>query len=402
MAVAGRLVLIERSSNRVMSRRVILSIAATLLVGGAFVSAYADSWLLPKKEKYYSPNKKYYLEVTPKKLESQLKYFEDKVEGRKNAGAQKELKDNRAKGAFYARGADGGYSKKRAFPLVNEVSPVSAVVASNGDYFVTFDNWHGVGYGDDVVVIYRSDGVLIKKFGLEDLLTEGDIETLPRSVSSIWWGGEHYIDQPHGLLILKVVSNRKNSWEDGAEFHELKIELATGRTLEPKRDLFRQPRVVGNVDAGTASAPSEASPGKPTCSSTEESFDSTEAARIPSDQLYAKAKKRPLPPYPPIAKAARAEGTVIVEVLVSKTGDVICARSLSGHPLLRAVAVAAALQWKFDPIEVAGNPTKAIGTVAIDFKLTERDMNPTISPVIDSLSSFIGAAAREARAADQN
>lgn len=363
-----------------MSRRVILSIAATFLVSGAFVYAYADSWLLPKKEKYYSANKKYYLEVTPKKLESQLKYFEDKVERRKNAGALKQVKDNRAKGAFYARGADGGYSKKRAFPLVNEVSPVSAIVSNNGDYFVTFDNWHGVGYGDDVVVIYSSVGVLIKKFGLEDLLTEGDIETLPRSVSSIWWGAEHYIDQPHGLLILKVVSNSKNSWQDGAKFHELKIELATGRTLERKRDLFPQLRVVGNVDAGTASGPSEASSSKPTCSSAEESFDSTEAARIPSEQLYAKAKKRPLPPYPPIARAARAESTIIVEVLVSKTGDVICARSLSGHPLLRAVAVAAALKWEFEPLEVSGNPTKAIGTVAINFKLTERDMNPNNQP----------------------
>jgi TonB family protein len=363
-----------------MSCRIILSIALTLLVTGAFVPASADSWSLPKSKKYYSPNKKYYLEVTPKKLKSQLDYFEDKIEGRENAGAQKGVTANRARAAFYARQADGGYTKKRAFPLVNEVSPVSALVSSNGDYVVTFDNWHGVGYGNDVVVIYRADGVLIKKFGLEDLLTEGDIETLPRSVSSIWWGGEHYINQVPGLLVLKIVSNRKRSWEAGARFHELKIELATGRMLEPKRDLFPQLRVFDSVDASTASAPAEISPGKPTCSSTDESFDSTEAARIPSQQLYARAKKRPLPPYPLIAKAARAESTIIVEVLVSKRGDVICARSVAGHPLFRAVAVAAVLKWEFDPIEVSGNPTKAIGTVAINFKLIERDMNPNNQP----------------------
>lgn len=360
-----------------MYRRAILLTAFTFMLIGAFIfSANADTWRLPKKEKYYSPNKSFYLEVTPKKLESQLKYFEDKVKGSNNAGAVKGVKDNRAKGAFYSRRADGEYSKKWEFPLVNEVSPVSAIVSSRGEYFVTFDNWHSVGYGEGVIVIYHADGTLVKKIGLEDLLTEGDIETLPHSVSSIWWGGDHYIDEASGLLVLRVVSNRKSPEEEGAKFQELKIELATGRSLEQKRDLFPQLRVFASVDTGAASEPSNASPSKPTCSSTEESFNSTEAIRVPSEQLYAQAKERPLPPYPVIAKAAHVENTVIVEVLVSKTGDVICARSLSGHPLLRAAAIAATLKWKFDPIKVSGNPVKAVSTVAINFRLTEKDMNP--------------------------
>lgn len=67
----------------------------------------ADEWALPKKQKYYSPNKKYYLQVTPKKLEGQLKYFEDKVDNRENAGALQGVKDNQAKAAFYGRRSDG-------------------------------------------------------------------------------------------------------------------------------------------------------------------------------------------------------------------------------------------------------------------------------------------------------
>ena len=56
---------------------------ALILIGiGAFVSLVnADEWALPKKERYYSANKTFYLEITPKKLESQLKYFKDKVDG---------------------------------------------------------------------------------------------------------------------------------------------------------------------------------------------------------------------------------------------------------------------------------------------------------------------------------
>lgn len=277
-----------------MHRWVQILIAVGLIAAGTFVhSVSGDTWALPKKEKYYSPNKRYYLEVTPKKLESQLKYFEDKVEGRDNAGARKEVKDNRAKGALYARRDDGSYSKKWEFPLVNEVSPVSAVVSSKGNYVVTFDNWHSAGYGDDVVVIYRSNGTLVKKFGLEDILTQGDIETLPRSVSSIWWGGSHYIDEVNGLLVLKIVANRKNLWEEGATFHELKIELASGLPLESKRDLFPQFRVFGSVDAG---------------------------------------------------------------------------------------AIAAVRRWKFESIEIGGSPMKVVGTVAINFKLTEKDVSPNNQP----------------------
>ena len=364
-----------------MWRRAFLLTAAALAMLWALVCpAGADSWDLPKKTKYYSPNKRYYLEVTPKKLSSQLEYFEDKVAGRENAGPRKGVKENRAKGAISARRADGGYSKKSEFPLVNEVSPVSALVSDGGDYVVTFDNWHSAGYGDDVVVIYRSDGSLVNKLGLSDLLTEGDIETLPRSVSSIWWGGDHYLDEKKGLLVLKVVSNGKSPWEDGAKFHELNIELATGRPLEPKRDLFPQLRVISSVDAGPARAFVGTLPGKPSCVTEGEGFDSAEAVPLLSEQFYAKAKERPLPPYPAIARVARAADMVVVEILVSQAGDVICVRSLSGHPLLRAAAQAAALKWKFEPIESSGRPVKAVGIVVFNFKLTEKDMNPNNQP----------------------
>jgi TonB family protein len=359
-----------------ISRRttVLIALAVSALALSFSQVSNADSWALPTKRKYYSLNKKFYFEVTPKKLESQLKYFEDKVEGRTDAGGVKALKDNRAKGAFYIQSAARGYSKKCEFPLVNEVCPVSALVSDKGDYVVTFDNWHSVGFGDDVVVIYRSNGTLIKKFGLEELLTDGDIETLPRSVSSMWWGGSHYIDEANHRLVLKVVSDGKHTSD--AKFHELKIDLATGRPLEPRVDLFPQLRVLSSVSAGVAPELSDNSPSKPSCSSTEESFESPEVVRITSEQFYRKAKDRPLPLYPPLAKAARVESTVVVEMVVSKIGDVICARSLSGHPLLRAAAVAGALKWKFEPIAVSGDPVKAIGTVTIIFKLTERDMNP--------------------------
>lgn len=84
------------------------------------------------------------------------------------------------------------YKKIGAFNLVNDAAPVSALVANSGGYIVTFDNWHGVGLGENVVVIYRLDGHVIRSFRLDELMTAGDIEVLPRSVSSVNWGGDRF------------------------------------------------------------------------------------------------------------------------------------------------------------------------------------------------------------------
>ncbi|MDT4895979.1 MAG: Gram-negative bacterial TonB protein C-terminal [Acidobacteriota bacterium] len=53
--------------------------------------------------------------------------------------------------------------------------------------------------------------------------------------------------------------------------------------------------------------------------------------------------------YPPIARAARAEGKVIVEVKINDAGDVTKAKRIEGHKLLEAVTMQAARLWKFAP-----------------------------------------------------
>ena len=62
-------------------------------------------------------------------------------------------------------------------------------------------------------------------------------------------------------------------------------------------------------------------------------------APISGGVLNGKAISLPKPAYPPIARAAHASGTVVVQVLIDENGNVISARAVSGHPLLQAVAV---------------------------------------------------------------
>jgi TonB family protein len=85
--------------------------------------------------------------------------------------------------------------------------------------------------------------------------------------------------------------------------------------------------------------------------------------------LNGKAVSKPPPAYPPIAKAARASGTVTVQVLVDESGRVISASAVSGHPLLQQAAVAAARQARFSPTLLSGQPVKVSGVVTYNFVL---------------------------------
>jgi TonB family protein len=83
--------------------------------------------------------------------------------------------------------------------------------------------------------------------------------------------------------------------------------------------------------------------------------------------LNAKAITLPKPVYPPIAKTAKASGTVVVQVVVDENGNVVSARAVSGHPLLHAAAVVAARGAKFTPTKLSGKPVKVSGTLTYTF-----------------------------------
>jgi TonB family protein len=88
--------------------------------------------------------------------------------------------------------------------------------------------------------------------------------------------------------------------------------------------------------------------------------------------LQGSATKRAEPAYPPLAKAARVSGSVVVEVTIDEDGNVFAARAISGHPLLKDAAVAASREWTFAPTILTGVPVKVIGTITFNFNLDYR------------------------------
>ena len=83
--------------------------------------------------------------------------------------------------------------------------------------------------------------------------------------------------------------------------------------------------------------------------------------------LNRKAVKKPQPRYPPDAKAARAQGTVTVQIVVDEQGHVASAQAVSGHDLLRGASEEAARKAKFEPTTVCGRPVKVSGVITYNF-----------------------------------
>ncbi|MDQ1639093.1 MAG: periplasmic protein TonB [Pyrinomonadaceae bacterium] len=90
-------------------------------------------------------------------------------------------------------------------------------------------------------------------------------------------------------------------------------------------------------------------------------------APVSGGVLNGKAISLPKPAYPAIARTAHASGTVVVQVLIDENGNVVSAHAVSGHPLLTAVAVAAARGARFSPTKLSGQPVKVTGVITYNF-----------------------------------
>jgi len=75
------------------------------------------------------------------------------------------------------------------------------------------------------------------------------------------------------------------------------------------------------------------------------------------------------PVYPPLARIARVEGTVILEAILGADGVVREVRVLRSIPLLDEAAVQAVRQWQFTPTLLNGEPVPVVFTVTVVFKL---------------------------------
>jgi len=75
------------------------------------------------------------------------------------------------------------------------------------------------------------------------------------------------------------------------------------------------------------------------------------------------------PTYPPLARQARIQGTVVLQAQISKTGDIENLQLISGHPMLAPAAIEAVKQWKYRPYLLNGEPVEVETQVQVNFTL---------------------------------
>lgn len=151
-----------------------MKFALALVLFLIVTQAIADSWPPAKAAGLASPTGQIVVRVIPGSNVNAVYGFSG-LENGKTATA-----------TFYRLDSTANYQTVREIFLLNPVAPVFAVIADSGE-LVTLDDWHNMGVGNAVAVVYSPGGKVLRSYRLADIYTEVEIKKFDRSVSSIWW-----------------------------------------------------------------------------------------------------------------------------------------------------------------------------------------------------------------------
>jgi hypothetical protein len=170
-------------------------------------AAIADDWPAARAFVVFSESAAYFVRFVPGESIGDTYGFAGAAKGRY------------ATGLLYGLQPDRTYKLIREITLVNPVAPLAALVSDAG-HFITFDNWHNVGYGK-VVAIYDPSGKMIRSYELTDLYPKEKLEMIPRSISSRYWrcAPTHFVEPKEQESV--VVSEKLGGY--------FVFELATGK-----------------------------------------------------------------------------------------------------------------------------------------------------------------------------
>jgi periplasmic protein TonB len=76
------------------------------------------------------------------------------------------------------------------------------------------------------------------------------------------------------------------------------------------------------------------------------------------------------PAYPPLARAARVQGEVVLSAVIDGNGQIQNLQLVSGHPMLVPAAIAAVKLWRYKPYLLNGQPVEVETTITVIFTLS--------------------------------
>lgn len=88
-----------------------------------------------------------------------------------------------------------------------------------------------------------------------------------------------------------------------------------------------------------------------------------------SNMLEGSLIRKVTPTYPPLARAARIQGEVVLFAVIGKAGTIDNLRVVSGHPMLVPAAIDAVRQWRYRPYILNSEPIEVETQITVNFLL---------------------------------
>ena len=96
-----------------------------------------------------------------------------------------------------------------------------------------------------------------------------------------------------------------------------------------------------------------------------------ESEKLAQSKVKALVKQTAPIHAPCCADMLHISGTIVLAISVDPKGNVACAQTVSGHPLIIGVAIDSVRQWKFEPYTSQGVKKPFCGQVALRFQANE-------------------------------
>jgi protein TonB len=90
---------------------------------------------------------------------------------------------------------------------------------------------------------------------------------------------------------------------------------------------------------------------------------------ISSGVMAGNLLEKTVPQYPAIARAARIQGTVVLQATIAKDGAIQNLRVINGPPMLQQAAIDAVRSWRYKPYLLNGEPVEVETTINVVFNL---------------------------------
>jgi len=154
---------------------------------------------------------------------------------------------------------------------------------------------------------------------------------------------------------------------DRAVLPPLEVEVVAGghhRAVQPSSNSVRidLQSETAEPQVGNNEVSSSAQPARTVVNAAETMHLSSDAAQIIS---------RPVEPnYPMLAKQMKVQGSVVLQALIGRNGNIEDLHVLSGPAILSSAAMQAVKQWRFRPYYLSGEPVETQARITVNFSIS--------------------------------